>query len=62
MERELDLREIHVRIQQMKAAAEELMRVGDRFPALVKNTQRILANLKMLEINFSDVIDIEARD
>ena len=40
----------------MKKSAEELRAMGDEFPALARNVSRILASIKMLEINVSDVI------
>ena len=54
----IDLREIHVKIQSMMETAADLHRIGDRFPALEKNTARILASLKMLEMNVSDIVDL----
>ena len=59
MDQLIDLHEIDARIRIIKEAAEELNRMGDVFPALAKNTARILASLKMLEINVSDVVDLE---
>jgi len=59
MDQLIDLHEIDTRIRIIKRAAEELNRMGDAFPALAKNTARILASLKMLEINVSDVADLE---
>ena len=53
----IDLKEMDERIQSMKKAAEELKAMADEFPALEKNTARILASIKMLEINISDVVD-----
>ena len=57
MEPKIDLEFINSKIQLMKACAEELNRLGDEFPALSRNTTRILASLKMLELNISDIID-----
>jgi hypothetical protein len=54
---EIDINRIHAKIQLMKKTAQELNRMGDNFPALARNTARILASLKMLEINISDVAD-----
>jgi hypothetical protein len=59
MERQIDLNTIHSIIQSMKNAAEELKSKSERFPALTKNLDRILANIKMLEINVSDIFDLE---
>ena len=58
----LDLREVNKRIQSIKKAAEELKRMGETFPALYRNTSRILASIKMLEINVSDVMETGVKD
>ena len=51
--------EIHNKVQLIKKAAEELSQLGEDFPAIQKNTLRILASTKMLELNISDVVDLE---
>ena len=58
MDTPIDLNKIHKNIQQIKSVAEELNRMGENFPALEKNTARILASIKMLEINVSDMMDL----
>ena len=55
----IDLNAINDKIVLMKKAAEELNRMGKDFPSLGRNTVRILASLKMLEINVSDIMEIE---
>ncbi len=55
----IDLNKINDNIVLMKKAAEELDRMGKDFPSLARNTVRILASLKMLEINVSDIMEIE---
>jgi hypothetical protein len=55
----MDIKEIAERIQLMISTADELMRMGEDFPALYRNTKRIRASLKMLEINVSDVAALE---
>ena len=55
----IDLNEIDTKIQLMKKTAEELNRIGEGFPALARNTARILASVKMLEINVSDLIELD---
>jgi hypothetical protein len=55
----IDLHKINDNIVLMKKAAEELDRLGKDFPSLARNTVRILASLKMLEINVSDIMEIE---
>ena len=58
MFQELDLKEIEERIHLMKKTAEELKQMVNGFPALGKNTSRILASINMLEINLSDLLDL----
>ena len=55
----IDLNEIDTKIQRMKKTAEELNRIGEDFPALARNSVRILASVKMLEINVSDLIELD---
>jgi len=55
----IDMRQVDSKIRLMKKTAEELSQMGRDFPALARNTVRILASLKMLEINVSDVVDLE---
>jgi len=58
MNPQIDLDKINDHIVLMKQAAEELNRLGKDFPALARNTVRILASLKMLEINVSDIMEL----
>lgn len=58
MDLKIDLNDINMKIQSMKKTAEELNRLGNKFPAISRNTARILASLKMLEINVSDIVDV----
>ena len=55
---EMNLKELDSKIQSMKKTAEELKTMGNDFPALYRNTSRILASIKMLELNISDVTTI----
>ena len=57
MNSRIDLNDIHAKIQLMRETAEELKRIGEDFPALARNTARILASIKMLEINVSDLVE-----
>jgi hypothetical protein len=57
-----NLIEIDAKIQLIKKTAEELSRVGDELPALAKNAARILASIKMLEINVSDLLLLDLKD
>jgi hypothetical protein len=55
----IDLEGIDEKIQSMKEAAQELKEMGKNIPAIDRNVLRILASIKMLEINISDVLDPE---
>ena len=56
----LDLNEINAEIQSMKKSAQALKRFGKDFPAVDRNIVRILASIKMLEINISDIVELAA--
>jgi hypothetical protein len=58
MKANFDLEELDHCIRAMKASAEQLASLGEDFPALSRNTARILASIKMLEINICDVAEI----
>ena len=60
MSAQFDMKKIDDNIKIMKKAAKELAQMGDDFPALKRNAVRILAGIKMLELNVSDVIDIQS--
>ena len=55
----IDLEGIDERIQLMKETAQELKEMGKGIPAMERNVLRVLASIKMLEINISDVLDPE---
>jgi hypothetical protein len=50
-----DLAGITAKIESLKKTATELVDLGEDFPALYRNARRILATVKMLEINVSDL-------
>ena len=54
----IDIEKIDYNIRMLKKAAQELAQMGDDFPAIKRNAARILASIKMLEINASDIMDI----
>ena len=54
-----DLNEINANIQTMKQAAQTLQQLGADFPAINRNIVRIQASIKMLEINISDIVDLD---
>jgi hypothetical protein len=53
-----DLKEIDSKIQSLRKTAEELKQMGENFPALYRNISRVLASIKMLELNVSDVAEM----
>lgn len=57
MDQKMDLKEIAAKIKLMKKGAEELKSMAGDFPALDRNTSRILASIKMLELNISDLVE-----
>jgi hypothetical protein len=59
MAQQIDLNKINTKIQLMKKTAQELNQIGENFPAIARNTVRILASVKMLEINVSDLVELE---
>ena len=58
MAQQFDLDKINDKIQLMKKTAQELNQIGEDFPAIARNTVRILASVKMLEINVSDLAEL----
>jgi len=50
---------INSKVQLMKRTVEELRHLGEDFPALFRNLVRIEASLKMLEINISDLVELD---
>jgi hypothetical protein len=59
MKSQTDIKKIDEKIQVLKSTAEELNRLGENFPALARNSVRILASIKMLEINISDLVELD---
>jgi hypothetical protein len=59
---QIDLNKIDAKIQMMKKTAEELAQAGENFPAIARNIVRISAGIKMLEINISDIVELEKSD
>ncbi len=59
MDPQIDLKAIYSHLQTIKHAAEALKDMSGNFPALDRNTHRILASLKMLEINISDLVELD---
>ena len=58
MNTDINLDNIHTEIQTMKKSAAEIKRLGEAFPAASRNASRILASVKMLELNISDLVEL----
>jgi hypothetical protein len=58
MELKYSLQEIDDKIKIIKETAEQMVEMSDDFPSLYRNSRRILASIKMLEINISDLNDL----
>ena len=54
----INLAVISKKIKEMQQSAEELEQLGSHIPAMRQNTKRILASLKMLEINIVDAFEL----
>ena len=61
MNQEFDIKALSEKILAMKQNAMELQATGAFFPALDRNIARILASLKMLEINITDAAELDTR-
>jgi hypothetical protein len=53
-----ELKRIDTRIKAIKKAAQELRDLSGGIQAIDRNVSRILASVKMLEINVSDLLDL----
>lgn len=53
-----EIKKLDTRIKTIKKAAQELKELSGGIPAVDRNAVRILASVKMLEINISDVKDL----
>jgi len=52
------IQELDKRIQTIKKATMELQELSGGIQAVYRNADRILASIKMLEINVTDVLDV----
>jgi hypothetical protein len=57
---QIDIKKLDTKIQLLKKITEELNQQCQDFPAIARNTARILASVKMLEINVSDLVELDA--
>lgn len=57
MEQNFDLKKVDKKIQLLKEISKDVLEEAENFPALNRNCHRILASIKMLELNVSDIVD-----
>jgi len=55
MEYKFNLKEMDKKIRLLKKTSEDLMKSAEDFPLVYRNCRRILASIKMLELNVSDI-------
>jgi prefoldin subunit 5 len=55
---DVDIKDLDHSIKQMRQIAEELKSKAGRIQAVERNVDRILASIKMLELNISDVYEL----
>jgi hypothetical protein len=55
-----EIKRLDTRIKAIKRAAQELKKFSRGIQAVDRNTERILASVKMLEINISDLLEINS--
>jgi hypothetical protein len=61
MTQDYDIRAMVAKIKALRENAEALKEISGGIPAVEKNADRILANVKMLEIDISDVAEISGK-
>ncbi len=59
MTTENELKQIDDKIKLLRNTAEELKGLAENIPAITRNTTRLLASVKMMELNISDCIDFD---
>jgi hypothetical protein len=58
MAQQYDIKAMADLIKTLRQDAEKLKEISSGIPTVQKNADRILANVKMLEININDVVEI----
>jgi hypothetical protein len=54
MEYEIPVGQISGKVEDLQKRAQELYNISEDFPALNRNVKRILASIKMLQINLEE--------
>jgi len=57
-----ELKKMSAKIKTLRDTAEELKSMAQDIPAVTKNTARLLASVKMLEMNISDCFEPDILD
>jgi len=57
-----ELKKMSEKIKTLRDTAEELKSMAQDIPAVTKNTARLLASVKMLEMNISDCFEPDILD
>jgi len=55
-----EIKKINTRIKTIRKATQELKDLSGEIPAIDRNAERILASVKMLEINITDLLDLDS--
>ena len=58
MTQEYDIKGMATKVETLKQAATELKAMSGGIQAVERNVDRILASIKMLEINVNDIVNI----
>ena len=58
MAQEYDIKGMVVKVNSLRQNAEDLRQMSGGIPTVEKNIDRILANVRMLEINVNDVAEV----
>ena len=53
-----EIKVIDSKIRELKRAADDLMKEGGHIEAVNRNVNRIMASIKMLELNICDINDL----
>jgi hypothetical protein len=59
MAKEYDIKGMVAKIKTLRKEAEDLKKISGGIPAVVKNTDRILANIRMLEMDIVDAAELK---
>jgi hypothetical protein len=58
MTQHYDIKAMVTKIKALRRHAEELKEIAGDFPTVIKNADRILADVRILEININDISEI----